>query len=119
MQPGTTRKRAVRLRPPRSIKNHGDEERAAAVHTGTDSVSQQTNDNYTELSFRGRTHLVPAVQIDGRTVVLTGRLLRIATVRSAEYVAGGSELDPEEVRRGFARIGCTVDIFTFTQNVGD
>jgi hypothetical protein len=62
---------------------------------------------------------VPAVQIDGRTVVVPGRLIRIATVQSAEYVEGGSELDPEEVRRALARIGCTADIFTFTQNVGD
>jgi len=81
-------------------------------------VSQQTG-NYTELAFKGRRHLVPAVRVDGRTVVLTGRLLRIATVQSAEYVEGGSILDPEEVRRALAGIGQTADIFTFAQNVGD
>jgi hypothetical protein len=81
-------------------------------------VSQQT-DNYTEISFKGKRTLVPAVRIAGRTVVLTGRLLRIATVQSAEYVEGGSVLDPQEVRRQFAGIGCVADIFIFTQNVGD
>jgi hypothetical protein len=77
------------------------------------------NNNYTELSVKGRRHLVPAVRIGGRTVVLTGRLLRIASVQSAEYVEGGSVMDPEEVRRALAGIGRTADIFTFTQNVGD
>jgi Acetyltransferase (GNAT) family len=91
----------------------------SALHTGSDSVSQQTNRNYTELSFKGRRRLVPAVRVAGRTVVLTGRLIRIATVQSADYVEGGSVMDPEEVRRALAGIGRTADIFTFTQNVGD
>lgn len=82
-------------------------------------MSPQTNDNYTELSVKGKRLLVPAVRIAGRTVVVTGRLIRIATVQSAEYVEGGSVMDPEEVRRALAGIGRSADIFTFTQAVGD
>jgi hypothetical protein len=85
----------------------------------TANMSQLTNGDHTEISFKGKRTLVPAVRIAGRTVIVTGRLIRIATVQSAEYVEGGSELDPEEVRRGLASIGRTADIFTFTQSVGD
>jgi len=92
---------------------------AESLAQGTDGVSLQKNENYTELSFKGKKLRVPAVRLDGRTVVVTGRLLRVASVQSAEYVEGGSVMDPEEVRRGLAGIGRTADIFTFTQNVGD
>ena len=70
-------------------------------------MRQRTNNSYTELSVKGKRLRVPAVRIAGRTVVVTGRLIRIATVQSAEYVEGGSELDPEQVRRELTRIGCT------------
>lgn len=82
-------------------------------------MNQVTSQYHADISVKGRRLRVPAVRVADRTVVVTGRFLRIARVQSAELIEGGSELNPEEVRRELATIGQAADIFTFAQNVGD
>lgn len=75
--------------------------------------------HHTEVSVKGRRLRVPAVQVAGKTVVVTGRFIRIAQIHDEAYTDADAALDPGEVRRELASIGQAADLFTFSQRVGD
>ena len=49
---------------------------------------------HTEIRVKGRPVTVPSVHIDGRTVITSGRWLKIAAARDEELIEGETVLDP-------------------------
>src|SRR6478735_3972663 len=73
-----------------------------------------------QISVRGKWVTVPAIEIGGKSIIVTGRWPRIARVRAEEWLE--SELDdpPGCVERlRSASDGLHADIFTFGQKVPD
>jgi hypothetical protein len=68
---------------------------------------------------KGKTTFVPSVQIDGRTVITTGKWLKIAAVRHEELVEGDTVADPDLFVSRLKKSGLKADIFTFAQRVPD
>lgn len=71
----------------------------------------------TDIRVKGKTATVPSVQIDGRTVVTTGKWLKVAVVRDEELVEGDTVADPEPFVSRLKKSGLTADLFTFAQRV--
>ena len=65
--------------------------------------------------MKGKTVFVPSVQIDGRTVITTGKWLKIAAVRDEELVEGDTVADPESFVLQLKKSGLKADLFTFAQ----
>jgi len=76
-------------------------------------------DNFSEIYIKGKWVNVPALEFKGKTVVIRGKWLRTAIVRSEEWLE--SELnDPEQcvnMLRAQGTPGLRADIFTFTQKL--
>jgi len=68
-----------------------------------------------EISVRGNWVKVPAIQLDGNTIVVKGRLVRIASVHDEEWLE--SEVSNPEVYISQLKSGVNprADLFTFTQ----
>jgi len=93
---------------------------AASTKTGdSESTPSGLITNRTEIRVRGRSVLVPSVQIDGRTVVVTGKWLRIAAIQDEDLWEGETVPDAEsflfELR--FSRLNA--DLFSFAQRIPD
>jgi hypothetical protein len=71
----------------------------------------------TEIRVKGKDVSVPSVQIDGRTVIATGRWLKIAAVQHEDLVEGETVADPASFVRGLKEADLKADIFTFVQNL--
>lgn len=72
-----------------------------------------------ETHFKGKHVVVPSVQIDERTVIATGKWLRVATVRDEELVEGDTVVDATRFVSLLKKSGLGVDLFTFAQRVPD
>ena len=73
--------------------------------------------NTIEISLRGRWISVPALDIDGKTLVITGRWLKVFAVHDEQWLETELE-DPEvcvKTLKEQRRRGLRADIFTFTQ----
>jgi Acetyltransferase (GNAT) family len=73
----------------------------------------------TEIRVKGKPVFVPSIQIDGRTVITTGKWLKIASVQDEDLVEGETIPDPSSF---VLRLGESVsagDIFTFIQKLPD
>lgn len=73
----------------------------------------------TEIRVKGKSTYVPSVEIDGRTVVTTGRWLRTAIVRDEELVEGDTVANPTSFIPHLRRSGLKADLFTFAQRMPD
>jgi hypothetical protein len=76
--------------------------------------------NSTELNVKGRPIRVPALTVNGRTIVVTGKWLKIAAVKSEEWEEGEPVVLPDEVlahARQLRELGA--DMFTFSQTPTD
>ena len=71
--------------------------------------------DHTEIRMRGKAVCVPSAQIDGRTVVTTGKWLKIAAVQDEELVEGETVADPESFVSQQNETRLKADIFTFSQ----
>jgi hypothetical protein len=83
----------------------------------TVSTDQTEIANSTEISIRGKWVTVPSLVIGGKTVVITGRWVRTASVKSEDWLETELE-DPENclkelIRRRESRL--CADVFTFAQ----
>jgi len=76
------------------------------------------HDNSVELSIRGKIHKVPAVEIDGRKVIVTGGWLRTAGLFDEEWQAGAVDA-PKTMVETLKERGVKADIFTFAQKLPD
>jgi hypothetical protein len=70
-----------------------------------------------EVRIKGKALLVPLVEIDDRTVVATGKWLKIALVRDEELVEGDTITDPKRFVAKLTQSGLRSDIFTFAQRI--
>jgi hypothetical protein len=96
-------------------------------HSTSNSEAQAMNSirldtpksNCTEVRIAGKTLYVPSAEICGRTVVVTGNSLRMATVKDEELLEGPIISNPgafvEEIRSS----GLRADIFSFSQGLTD
>lgn len=72
-----------------------------------------------ELRIKGKSLSVPSLEIDGKTVVRTGRWLKTALVRDEELIEGDTVTDPESFLAQLRKSGLQADLFTFAQRVPD
>ena len=72
-----------------------------------------------DIRIKGKATCVPSAQIDGRTVIATGKWLKIAAVKDEEFVEGEIVANPELFVSGLKETGLNVDIFTFAQKLPD
>jgi hypothetical protein len=72
-----------------------------------------------EIHVKGKPVRVPAAQIEGRTVLATGKWLEIATVQDEELTESESVADPEAFLSQLKKSGLNADIFTFSQKLWD
>ncbi|HEV2320359.1 MAG TPA: hypothetical protein VGV18_11450 [Verrucomicrobiae bacterium] len=68
---------------------------------------------FAEIRVRGRTTFVPSVEIEGRTVIATGKWLKIATVRDQDFVEG--QINPPTFIEALRNVNLKADVFTFFQ----
>jgi hypothetical protein len=72
-------------------------------------------DAVADIHVKGRAVKVPSASIDGRTVITTGRWVRIAAVQDEELVEGGAVADPRAFVAALKKSGLEADVFTFAQ----
>lgn len=73
--------------------------------------------SYTETHVKGKSLCVPAVQIDGRTVISTSKWLKIATLKDEDLLEGDSVADPATFLLQLKKSNLGADIFTFAQKI--
>jgi hypothetical protein len=71
----------------------------------------------TDIRVKGKTVQVPSVQVQGRTVLSSGKCIDIAVVQDEELVAGETTVDPESFVAELKESGLNADIFTFAQRL--
>lgn len=72
-----------------------------------------------EVRIKGKTHFVPAVKIADRTVVSTGKWLKIAAVQDEDLVEGEAIADPASFVQLLKETELNADVFTFVQRLPD
>jgi len=75
--------------------------------------------NMVEIRVKGETFKVQSACIDGRTVVITGKWIKMAAVMDEELVEGDTIRDPESFIPALKQTGLKADIFTFAQKLPD
>ena len=73
----------------------------------------------TEIRVKGKPVSVQSAQVDGRTVLTSGKWLPIAAVHDEELVEGETVTDPESFVSRLKETGLKSDIFTFAQKLPD
>jgi hypothetical protein len=73
----------------------------------------------TEIRLKGKAVCVPSAQIDGRTVLVTGKWLKLAAVKDEDLVEGESVSNPDSFVSQLREKGLNADIFTFSQKLPD
>ncbi len=72
-----------------------------------------------ELEIKGKRTIVPSVQIGERTVIATGKWLKVAAVRHEELLEGPTAADPESFILSLRNSGLKADLLTFAQRLPD
>src|SRR5258708_10966575 len=81
--------------------------------------AEALTDNSAEISVRGRLVRVPALEVGGNTIVVTGRWIRTASIAAEEFLYQGLE-DPElcvKKLKEHRSIWSRIDVFTFMQKL--
>ena len=76
------------------------------------------NKKYENTKFRGKAVRVPVVEIDGRTVVVTGKWLKTAAIKDEELVEGELIADPQSFILKLHLSDLGADVFTFSEALG-
>jgi hypothetical protein len=71
----------------------------------------------TQISVKGRQVSVPSAEIDGRTVLQSGKWLAIAAIQDEELTEGETITDPQSFISQLKKSGLKADIFTFAQKL--
>jgi hypothetical protein len=90
-----------------------------SVKPRSKTTMQPKDMSHTEIRVKGRTVSVPSVQIDGRTVITTGKWLKLAAVQDEDLVEGELVADPASFIRRLRESQRCGDIFTFVQKLPD
>ncbi len=72
-----------------------------------------------EIRIRGKARYAPSVEIFGRTVVSSGKWIKVAAVRDEELVEGDTTSDLRSFVSILSKSQLQADIFTFTQRPPD
>jgi len=72
-----------------------------------------------EIRVAGKTLSAPAAEIHGRTVVVTGKWLRTATIKDEELIEGETVPCPRDFVAELQRSPLRCDLFSFTQKISD
>jgi hypothetical protein len=83
----------------------------------TNSVSLPAG--FAEIRVKGKTTLVPSVEIEGRTVIVTGKWLKVAAIREQNIVEGELVKTPDSFLRALKSSELKADILTFFQRPPD
>jgi hypothetical protein len=94
----------MNLTPPMTIPLETEEPKPAD--------SQQT-----EIRVHGKTLQVPAIRINGATVIVKGKWLKLAVVKDEDLVEPVTFDQPEVFIKGLKQSGAKPDLFTFAQKV--
>jgi hypothetical protein len=73
--------------------------------------------SHTEIRVKGKDASVPSVRIDGRTVIATGKWLKIAVVQDEDLTEGELLTDPASFISHLKDARMKADIFTFGQKL--
>ena len=76
------------------------------------------NADYAEIQVRGMAIEVPSAQIDGTTVIATGKWIKIAAVKDEELIED-PVTDPESFVSRLKETSLKADIFTFAERLPD
>jgi hypothetical protein len=74
-----------------------------------------SNRHSTAIRIRGKNITVPSTEIEGRTVIVTGKVLKVAEVFDEELVEGVPVEDPESFITKLKESELKADVFTFAQ----
>src|SRR6266498_426275 len=80
-----------------------------ATHPGS------SNRHSTVIRIRGKNITVPSTEIEGRTVIVTGKVLKVAEVFDEELVEGEAVSNPSTFIATLQASRLKADLFTFTQ----
>lgn len=83
----------------------------------TAAVGNGTAVGTTEIRVRGQSTMVPAVEIYGRTVVVTGKRLKIASVQDEDLCEGETVREPISFISALKASALGADLFTFCQRI--
>jgi len=72
-----------------------------------------------EVSVRGKTVKVPSLSVDDKVVVITGKLLRIASIKGEGWLDNDSVRNPVLLIPKLRSMNAKADIFTFAQKIPD
>src|SRR6266702_3588302 len=75
------------------------------------------NDSQTEIRVKGKSVRVPSAEIEGRTVITSGKWLKMATARDEDLIEGETLTNPESFVSQLKQSGLKADIFTFGQRL--
>jgi hypothetical protein len=73
--------------------------------------------NHVEISIKGRSVTVPGMKIGDRTIIVTGKSLRMAEIKDEAWLEGDGIGDPEACLEKIKIAGLGADIFTFSQKL--
>ncbi len=73
----------------------------------------------TQIGVKGKVVLVPSAQINGRTVINTGKWLKVAIIQDEELVEGEAIVDPNSFISQLKESRLSADIFSFAQKLPD
>jgi len=75
---------------------------------------------YTEICVRGTARRVPSLEVAGRTIVVSGKWLKVAAPKEEDFQEGEIILDPKSViQRLQNEVGLKADVLTFSQKLTD
>jgi hypothetical protein len=74
---------------------------------------------FSEIRVKGKTAWVPSVELEGRTIIATGKYLKIATIRDEDVVSGELVSDPDTFVANLRNSALKADLFTFFQRPPD
>src|SRR4029450_1260641 len=78
-------------------------------------MTPYTNAKLEEIRVSGKTFHVPSAEVCGRTVVVTGKKIRIAQVKDESVVQGLIVEEPDSFVSKLKGSGLQADVFTFAQ----
>jgi hypothetical protein len=70
-----------------------------------------------EYRFRGKSHRVPMMRIEGREIVSVGKVLRMAMINDEEWRHGSAVDDPARFVKALREARFPADVFTFSGNL--
>jgi len=80
-------------------------------------VSAPLSQEHTEIRIKGKSILVPSLQINGRAVITSGKWLKTAVVHDEELLEDETLTDPKSFVSQLKRGGLNADNFTFSQRL--